>query len=216
LTPLSTSQESRGPSDTGQQNSRSNSRSRASALTSGHEPSNGEPPNSRNQRTTNPPPFSAINAALASASTAAAILSNSRSSVNQEAQTPVSPTNPFLALVQKEEQTRNSARHDFNNITQTAATSPDDDLQHNHERPPVPPKLSTPSPPLTSRDRSDHGLNDQLSSDGQLVSASDSDVREPFSSFQKRKSRMGAESEQDCKDPVSRDNGQAVTSPPAG
>ncbi|KAF7777529.1 hypothetical protein Agabi119p4_3601 [Agaricus bisporus var. burnettii] len=183
----SASQQSREPLNTGKPNSRSNSRSRASAFTTDHESSNGEPSNSRNQRTTNPPPFSALNAALASASTAAAILGNSQSS-NQEAHTPVSPTarestNPFLVMAQKEEQTRNLSPH---NLTQTAPTSSDDHPQ----RPPVPLKLSTPSSPRTSQDRSDHGLNDQLSSHGHLASASNS---EPFPSSQKRKSQLGAD-----------------------
>jgi hypothetical protein len=213
---LSTSQQSRGPSDNGPQHSRSNSRSRASALASDHESPNSEPPNSRNQQAANPPPFSALNAVIASASTASAILNNSRPGANQEAHKPISPRNPFLALVQKEEQARNSAQHDFNNFTQIMAMSPNDNLQHNHERPPVPPKVGTPSPPPTSRDRSDHGLNDQMSSEGQLTSASDSDVCEPLSSSQKGKSLLVAESEQDCKDRVSRDYGQTVTSPPDG
>lgn len=223
----STPRQSNEPSDTGQWESRSNSRSRTSPP---HESNNGEVTPSWNHYASNPPPFGAINAALASVSTATAIL-GPPSHQSQEVCATDSPfrhvtpspasdatTTPTIKVGHNRAQ---DPHHDLNHTGRMSTASPsNNNLEHDDEdedeQPSLPSKHAINTDATTASlsslnlgDGSGTDLNDVSSSYGHLPSSPDSDIsNEPLlGGSSNRESGLGAESEHSG----SPNNGRGVT-----
>ncbi|KXN82560.1 Protein sip-5 [Leucoagaricus sp. SymC.cos] len=220
LAPVSASPASRQSnesSETEQRKSRSHSRSRSSPPPSNHETNTESSAASWNHRTPNPPPFSALNAALVSASTATAILGSSPPRQSQETGSTDNNTSsraevPSIIVV-----------HD-DNAQQDLSNTPPASTNHTEERPPLPPKPTPTRASVASVKTSTSSIDDSAnhhhdlddSHYGHLPSSPDSEVvHEPLLAALNQKSRA-ADTESTRSGTSVQASGSMITTQPDG